>query len=226
MSISYAQINLRDQIRKDETIPLQFTYEAANCRIFYTIQTFYNYTNLWKYAADAVFSNPALCVKNSTGFATTNASDVNGPPVHLVPPTTAASAPPAKLGSVIMSILDDPTTEDNTLHDSMGSTLKTSKLGSACDSTNRCFPTHDWYCYTKYVSCDKNGKAVVAPACVPTCIVGDYCGNHHICASFSSSTKKESVLKHQQGFCPPPPPPCQQFTSSGVPGKYQGGGGA
>ncbi|PMD46382.1 peptidase S41 family protein-like protein [Hyaloscypha variabilis F] len=60
MSISYAQINLRDQIRQGETVPLQFTYEAANCRIFYTAQTFYNYTNLWRYAADAIYSNPAF----------------------------------------------------------------------------------------------------------------------------------------------------------------------
>jgi len=226
MSISYAQINLRDQIRQGETVPLQFTYEAANCRIFYTAQTFYNYTNLWRYAADAIYSNPALCVKNSTGFATTNGSDVNGPPAHLLPVTAAAPAAPARLGSVVMSILDGPTAEDNTLQDSVGSTRTATKLGSPCDSKNRCSPAHDWYCYTKYVTCDKNGKAIVAPGCVPTCIVGDYCGNHHTCASFSDSTKKATVLKHEQGFCPPPPPPCLQLTAVGVPGKYQGGGGA
>lgn len=84
MSILYAQINIRDQIRKGDTIPVQFTYEAANCRIFYTPQTFYNYAALWKYAADAIWSNPALCVKNSTGYAV-NGSDTTGPPTELLP---------------------------------------------------------------------------------------------------------------------------------------------
>jgi hypothetical protein len=230
MIINYAQINLRDQIRKGETIPLQFTYEAANCRIFYTPQTFYNYTALWKYAADAIWSNSTkFCVKNSTGFATTNGSDTAGPPVHLLSPSAAAPPPPpAKLGSVIMSILDGPTAEQTTLHDSVGSSHKKSKLGSPCsDKTNPCYPSHDWYCYPKYVSgCDKKGKPIFTSGCVHTCFpVGDYCTNHNNCAPFANSTKSKSVLKHQFGFCPPAPAPCQKSTSSGIPGKYQGGGG-
>lgn len=31
--------NLRDQIRKDDTTPLQFKYEAANCRIYVSHST-------------------------------------------------------------------------------------------------------------------------------------------------------------------------------------------
>lgn len=30
----YASFNLRDQIRENDTVPLQFKYEAANCRIY------------------------------------------------------------------------------------------------------------------------------------------------------------------------------------------------
>ena len=41
--ISYASVNLRDQIREDQAgIPLQFVYEAADCRIFYTKDTYNN----------------------------------------------------------------------------------------------------------------------------------------------------------------------------------------
>lgn len=72
-------INLRDQIRKNEHIPLQFVYEAANCRIFYTPQTIYNYTNLWNYAANAIYSKPELCVQGSTGYATSNETDTRSP---------------------------------------------------------------------------------------------------------------------------------------------------
>ncbi|KAL3478326.1 hypothetical protein BJX99DRAFT_269322 [Aspergillus californicus] len=66
--ISAASVNLRDQVRRDDpsATPLQFSYEAADCRIFYTPKTWYNYTNLWNYAADAIWRNPALCVATST----------------------------------------------------------------------------------------------------------------------------------------------------------------
>jgi hypothetical protein len=79
--VTFASINLRDQVRKDETIPLQFEYQAADCRIWYTPQTIYNYTALWQYAADAIWSNKPLCVPGSTGVATTgtNRSDFEGP---------------------------------------------------------------------------------------------------------------------------------------------------
>jgi hypothetical protein len=79
--VTFADINLRDQVRRNETIPLQFAYEAADCRIFYTPQTVYNYTRLWQYAADAIWSKASLCVQGSTGFATTgtNKTDFVGP---------------------------------------------------------------------------------------------------------------------------------------------------
>ncbi|CAG8959328.1 hypothetical protein HYFRA_00013098 [Hymenoscyphus fraxineus] len=80
-SINSASVNLRDQVRKDETIPLQFAYEAADCRIWYTPQTFYNYTALWRYAADSIWGNKNLCVSGSKGYAAagTNKTDFVGP---------------------------------------------------------------------------------------------------------------------------------------------------
>ncbi|OKL58755.1 hypothetical protein UA08_06245 [Talaromyces atroroseus] len=66
-SASFNLRNLRDQVRRDNTtMSLQFLYEPADCRIFFTPSTWYNYTNLWKYAADAIWNNTGLCVKNST----------------------------------------------------------------------------------------------------------------------------------------------------------------
>jgi hypothetical protein len=41
-----AAVNLRDQVRFKETTPLQFAYEAADCRIFYTTITVMNWTAL------------------------------------------------------------------------------------------------------------------------------------------------------------------------------------
>ncbi|PLB35849.1 uncharacterized protein BDW47DRAFT_133231 [Aspergillus candidus] len=83
-------INLRDQIRSgdDEAspTPLQFQYEAANCRIFYTPKTWYNYTNLWTYAADAIWSDPGLCVATST-------DDHTHPAPHRQPYTVDTTKP-------------------------------------------------------------------------------------------------------------------------------------
>ncbi|KAF7956395.1 hypothetical protein EAE96_003736 [Botrytis aclada] len=75
--VYFADINLRDQVREDEEIPLQFAYEAADCRIYYTPQTVYNYTNLWQYAADAIWKNSSLCVQDSTGYSSTSQNSTN-----------------------------------------------------------------------------------------------------------------------------------------------------
>ena len=80
-----ATFNLRDQIRQgpDNYFPLQFAYEAADCRIYWTLSTFNNFANLWQYAADAVWTNSNSCVSQSTDFPTTrNGVDTVGPSVR------------------------------------------------------------------------------------------------------------------------------------------------
>ena len=64
-------VNLRDQVRPNETEALQFKYLAADCRIFYTRDNFYNFSRLWRDAADAIWTDPFKCVAGSTGFAQT-----------------------------------------------------------------------------------------------------------------------------------------------------------
>ena len=84
--ISDFTINLRDQIRKNQyDVPLQFVYDAADCRIFYTAETYINYTKLWSYAARAV-DDPTLCVAGSTGFATTGGNLQQASPAPASPP--------------------------------------------------------------------------------------------------------------------------------------------
>ena len=79
--INYASLNLRDQILPNETVPLQFVYEAADCRIFYTLRNIYNYTALWHDAVNIVWHNSSLCVQGSTGYNTNSTtSDTTGPP--------------------------------------------------------------------------------------------------------------------------------------------------
>lgn len=79
--------NFRNQVRKDaQQVPLQFTYEAADCRIFYTAAMLADYTVLWQAAADALWTNTSLCVSGSTSQASAgNFTDIVGGPNSTVP---------------------------------------------------------------------------------------------------------------------------------------------
>lgn len=88
-TIAYAGLNLRDQVRAGEDVPLQFRYQAAHCRIYYTLKNVYNTTRLWLDAAAAAWDDEALCVEGSTGFASFLNTTAAKPP----PARTAASPP-------------------------------------------------------------------------------------------------------------------------------------
>jgi len=75
-----ASVNIRNNIRIGDTslTPLQFVYEAADCRMWYTVEMLYSQTFLWERGADAAFeyrtengswSSP-FCVAGSTGHPT------------------------------------------------------------------------------------------------------------------------------------------------------------
>lgn len=67
---SYAwsgSINLRNEYDPaDDQTPLQFVYEAAECRLFYTLQNYAQRETVWQAAAKAMFGGFG-CVKGSTG---------------------------------------------------------------------------------------------------------------------------------------------------------------
>jgi hypothetical protein len=81
MWVTTAGINIRDQIRKDDLTPLQFKYEAADCRLFYTVANIFNMSRLWHDVAAATWNNASLCVTGSTGFPSArNTSSTQAPP--------------------------------------------------------------------------------------------------------------------------------------------------
>lgn len=98
--VSQLTINLRDQIRQGEDVPLQFLYEAADCRIFYTLQTVYNFTNLWRYAIEAAWTRPELCVAGSTGYAFAGSAQSTNNTTQG-PATIKGNAPPNQLFDTI-----------------------------------------------------------------------------------------------------------------------------
>ncbi|KAH6637724.1 hypothetical protein C7974DRAFT_355539 [Boeremia exigua] len=65
-------VNLKDNLRQNDAsgTPLEFMYEAADCRMFFTAPMVTDVTALWKGVADRMFRNEtSLCVAGSTGDA-------------------------------------------------------------------------------------------------------------------------------------------------------------
>lgn len=67
---SSGEINVRDAIRQGDTTqtPLQFVYEAANCRLFYTAEMTVDVTAMWEKVADVTWGN-GNCVVGSVRSA-------------------------------------------------------------------------------------------------------------------------------------------------------------
>ncbi|KAI1332847.1 hypothetical protein F5Y16DRAFT_394156 [Xylariaceae sp. FL0255] len=65
--ISSADVNLRSAFSNaSDSLPLQFSYQAADCRLFYTALDRIRPENTWSAAANAIWGNGS-CVANSTG---------------------------------------------------------------------------------------------------------------------------------------------------------------
>ena len=62
-----ARVNLRNAVRDSDTTqtPLQFVYEPANCRLFYTVDDVYDMTALWTRVYNTTWGG-APCVSGST----------------------------------------------------------------------------------------------------------------------------------------------------------------
>ncbi|KAK5116770.1 hypothetical protein LTR62_007444 [Meristemomyces frigidus] len=71
-------VNARDGIRQGDAseTPLQFLYETADCRIFYTPEMAVDQTAVWKTVADSVWNGVDHCVAG--GFANSSSSSAGG----------------------------------------------------------------------------------------------------------------------------------------------------
>lgn len=221
VQVTYASINLRDQVRPNETVPLQFAYEAADCRIFYTPSTFYNYSALWQYAADAIWTNPSLCVSGSTGFASPVGvqSDLNGP------------SPSSSAGTVTTNdILGHLNTSDTSTvpfltHDS--SSIEDAAPHAKADTVKQCKSNQDCIDVGKthhlcaiVPLCDANNNPTIttglclkkcsngpqgAPECRATekCLLGqNICDKPSHCAKDNSTPNAHALVPNSQDTVP------------------------
>ncbi|KAI4954640.1 hypothetical protein J4E86_005950 [Alternaria arbusti] len=108
MWINYAGFTIRNQVRGTEFTPLQFQYQAADCRIYYTLETIYNMTQLWDYTARATWDDQTLCVQDSTGYPTArnNTSAKSPPPARSAALAVYDFSPPPIANNITFAILD------------------------------------------------------------------------------------------------------------------------
>lgn len=212
--VQYAGINLRDQVRKGSDVPLQFLYEAANCRIFYTFKTWNNYTALWQYAADAIWTNPNLCVNGSTGYASTNGTAIPAPTSANVAAATSlvsSAIPSASRGAIILKMFGASSSSIETapITDGSYSRAEFSLEKSDCSSS----PCGDFYqCLSDYPTgaCTKSTPVTFFGCAVNCYMWPGKCDNGGSCKPYQPTTKGESQyeLSITLGYCVPPPPAC------------------
>ena len=79
-------VNFRDGIRQGDTsadqLPLQFVYETADCRIFYTKEMVIDVTAIWKAAADSTWLGTNRCVVGSVAVNSTTTTTKKRGGVH------------------------------------------------------------------------------------------------------------------------------------------------
>ncbi|KAF2795817.1 hypothetical protein K505DRAFT_301442 [Melanomma pulvis-pyrius CBS 109.77] len=161
MYIKFAGFNIRDQIRKDEPTPLQFKYEAADCRIYYTLANVYNFTRLWHDVAAAAFTDPSLCVDGSTGFSTTNNTTPNAPPKpESQRPTLNQDNPTIEQ----VEFEENPT---GGLHDAFGKPIGGNEI-VLCPTSGVCLDGKS-QCRSVAITCPGIKGEKVVKACLPPC---------------------------------------------------------
>lgn len=201
-------VNLRDQIRPNDTTPLQFKYEAADCRIFYTLANAYNMSRLWRDAVSASLDNPSLCVPGSTGFK--NASKPAPKPLLTSPavPLFNLSAPDDFLTAPTLDLsggIEDP-----------GHGAKSGRVTicfeEGCDQGSDCRQV-------LLSQCNKPGNQAVVERCVPIRKGQDFCPigttwkatQQHIMRRVGSPTKPGAFQKNDVSYTGPCEPNADKF---------------
>ncbi|KAF4541939.1 Peptidase S41 family protein [Lasiodiplodia theobromae] len=172
MWVSYAGFNLRDQIRENDTVPLQFKYEAANCRMYYTLDNVWNMTRLWLDAAAATWDDISggSCVANSTGYSSTSSVSTAQPPppLNISVPTINDDFLSNTADYVISSA--DADGEDAGNHElTAGTAAVSSTTLQLCTSAGKCPAGLTGTCEEIQIQCPGAKTAVTRNVCMTRC---------------------------------------------------------
>ena len=167
--ITFADFNIKDAVRPGESLPLQFAYEAATCRIFYTLHTVYNYLNLWNYVVDAIWRNPSLCIDGSANGTTVLPTNSTGPAKNSKEITAADSK---DMGNLILSGLSSgPVDPQSSSQPQKRDTPTPASIHQALSSHHLSNTISDGLINVDSCSACSNRRGYIC-APVPTCING------------------------------------------------------
>ena len=88
------RVNIKNSVRTGSDVPLQFTYQAADCRLWYTAAMVTDYSAKWKAVASVAFDkNTTLCVQGSTDQVTAkpNVTSIDPPNATTIDNSAQAS---------------------------------------------------------------------------------------------------------------------------------------
>jgi hypothetical protein len=189
MVFYFIGMNLRDQIRENETEPLQFQYLPANCRLYYTIANVYNLTQLWRDVANANWNDRSLCLPGSEG----NSTGETEPPVR----SNAPVLPPTINWPTNQPVPNTTNAGDGGMQDPRNTANLAIRL-QECGGKESCSASAV-SCEPIQVSCSATGQnQKLKYACVPTCQTKtDLCGSFECRGSggLKVSTKVKSLSK-------------------------------
>lgn len=217
--ISQASVNLRDQIRHDDpsSTPLQFQYEVADCRIFFTPATWYNFTNLWNYAVEAAWHNSTLCVAKSTTDSTQPSSSPTAYQVHA---NRSPRVSPQKRNGV--GNYPQPRDTEKPSNEILDITNPvTSPEGNPCTKSCECSPKYQ----CKPVQACHQGVPTIQKQCVRSCSTIDGwfssdCAFGRRCQIDSRTIHPSYFLnrkwQHATGYCIPGPQKCLKHAANSV----------
>jgi hypothetical protein len=169
--------NLRDQIRENGTVPLQFQYLPADCRLYYTVANIYNMSTLWRDVANANWIDRSSCLQGSE----TNSTTQTEPPV----PSNLTVLPPVVNWPTNETVPDLGYYGDGGIQDRTPSSKTIQPCGASGCAAKACDQV--------LVTCD--GKSLgLKPVCIPDCSKrsgsSTNCGNGLSCQQYSGTQNK------------------------------------
>ncbi|KAK8119573.1 Peptidase S41 family protein ustP [Apiospora kogelbergensis] len=204
---SSAYFNLRDQIREEElksdaAVPLQFRYEAADCRLYYTLRNLYNMTQQWTDVHEAVWGEGPRCVAGSTGYSTTPGQQSD--PSKKPPPVSPLAEQHRPFPKIYTPPSANSSSEASLPHfapeDITASHITYDEPIHRCDELNRCDGALQ--CKEVYVRCHKGGgmqgPSNKVMACLPACYGPTGCDVYNsnmalTCQPFVSTELKQAT---------------------------------
>lgn len=197
MNVNFAGFNIRDRLRQgnDDGVPIQFKYDAADCRLYYTLSNIYNMTQLWHDVAAAAWDDTSLCVEGSTGYSTRNTSTE-----AKLPPKRTAQAPSLDLEHTSFQNLtsDVPTTSSlidgkDQVSITTTSLLRCTHKKGECKGVTTC---HDFQ-----VDCKGDGTVFrpVSACLEDTTNYGAACGEGKFFVPTADAESKRNIPKKNAG---------------------------